>query len=142
MTDLPNQALVYTATLNTAIQKSNATPIRTKTYLRIESMKKKTFSLSFFQTRILKCYSFPLYGTMCDEESIFLKKRAGRSRVHGFWRGYRKVEYMKVLVGVEVGYIDFQEAIQNCTIWELLRVQMISGSVTYLVGTAKKIKCG
>ena len=79
---------------------------------------------------------------MCDEESIFLKKRAGRSRVHGFWRGYRKVEYMKVLVGVEVGYIDFQEAIQNCTIWELLRVQMISGSVTYLVGTAKKIKCG
>ena len=61
MSDLLNQALVYTATSNTAIRKSNATPKRAKTNANIERRhEKKASQFSFFQNQCLKCSYSPL----------------------------------------------------------------------------------
>ena len=62
MSDLLNQALVYTGTLNTVIQKRSATPIRAKTNTNVESQhEKKTSQFSFFQNQFSKCpYSHSL----------------------------------------------------------------------------------
>ena len=52
-----NHALVYTATLNTAIQKGSATPITAKTNTNVERQhEKKTSQFSFFQNQYLKCF--------------------------------------------------------------------------------------
>ena len=53
MSDLLNQALVYTATSNTAIRKSSATPIRAKTNANVERRHEK-------KTSQLKCSYSPL----------------------------------------------------------------------------------
>ena len=60
MSDLFNQALVYTATLNTAIRKSSATPVIPKLNRNVEKWhEEKTSYFSFFQNRFLKCSHFP-----------------------------------------------------------------------------------
>ena len=69
MSSLHNQVLVYTATSNTAIRKSTATPIRAKPSNRnVERPhKEKTSHFSFFQNRFLKCS----YSTLSWLKSLF-----------------------------------------------------------------------
>ena len=61
LSDLLNQALVYTTMSNTTIQKNSATPIRAKTNTSLGRWhEKKTSQFSFFQNQCLKCSYSPL----------------------------------------------------------------------------------
>ena len=61
MSNLLNQALVYTTMLNTVISKSNATPIGAKTNMNVERRQKKSScQFTFFENQLLKCFYSPL----------------------------------------------------------------------------------
>ena len=57
---LLNQALIYTVTSNTAIRKSNATPIRAKTDTNVDRRHdKKNIPLQFLSKPIFEMFLFP-----------------------------------------------------------------------------------
>ena len=71
MCDLLNQALVYTAMLNTAIQKSSAQPITAKTNTNVERQHENSFTIQFLSKPMFEMFLFPaLYAKKCDHRHL------------------------------------------------------------------------